>query len=100
VHVDPDNALVRTYLRQLDQRLASAEPDVEHDITDAAEHLIERELRAVDGESPPRHRPLVSHHAFRGKGAATGLERALRRMLDVKGDRHGTMMVTAANVQG
>ena len=109
VHVDAEDALVRTQLGDLDQRLAGAESDVENDLADVpagitehpvAEHDVERQWVTCDADSPRGHRPRVCVISRRRQAAATRLERPLRWVHRARRYRHGTMMVTPANVQG
>ena len=91
-------------LGQFDQPFAATESDVEHHInalrTGRIEHLSERQLVSLDGDSPPCNGPFVRHCSRRRKAAAARLERALWRMREANGYRHGTTMVPVANVQG
>ena len=64
------------------------------------EHLVERQKRSIDGDCPLAHCPLVGHGSRWRQAASARLERTLWRMGETVGNRHGTIMVTAANVQG
>ena len=59
MHVDPDDTFHRSQFSQFDESLAATEPDVENDVTVGPEHLVQRQLGALDREPPLRHRPFV-----------------------------------------
>ena len=100
VHIDADDVLSRARLGDFDQGLATTEANVEDHVTDGAEHILERELRAVDRDPPPLHRPCVGDDSRWRQTSAARLERPLRRMRHDEWNRHRTMMVPPPNVQG
>ena len=61
VHIDADDLLARPRLGDFDQGLATTEANVEDHVAGGAEHILERELSAVDRESPPFQRSGVGN---------------------------------------
>ena len=103
VHVDTDHGFAGSRVGQFDQRFASAESDVDHDIAGpraAAEDFFEDQFIAIDGDPPSLNRPFVRNSSRRREAEPTRFERTLWGMRDASGYRHGTTMVPVANVQG
>ena len=73
VHLDADDALVRTGTGQVDQRLPGAEADVEHERTVGAEHVGQAQGWPVDRQTPTVGGGRVRRGPHRATGPAAAV---------------------------
>ena len=104
MHVDADDIFVGANFGDFDQRLAATETDVEDDV-DGSPSAVPNSVsndnsRTLDGDSPPLHRPPYASIRDAESPRRRGLNERCGGCVTDGWDRHGTMMVTAANVQG
>jgi hypothetical protein len=62
--------------------------------------VVEAQTWPIDRQGPLGHCPLIGHDSRRRQAPTARLERTLGGMRETAGNRHETIMVTAANVQG